>query len=62
MTKNTTWEERGVFGLCLYITVHHCPEGSFKQNKNLEAGADAEVMEERSLWACSPWLAKPALL
>jgi hypothetical protein len=27
-----------------------------------EAGADAEAMEARSLLACFPWLAQPALL
>jgi hypothetical protein len=27
-----------------------------------EAGADAEAMEGRSLLACFPWLAQPALL
>ena len=34
----------------------------FKQGKNVEAGADAESMEECCLVACSSWLAQPALL
>ena len=34
----------------------------FKEAENLEAGADAEAMEECCLLACSPWLAHPAFL
>jgi hypothetical protein len=33
-----------------------------KQGWNLEAGAAVEVMEGRSLLACSSWLAQPAFL
>ena len=30
-----------------------------KLDRNLEAGADTEAMEECCLLACSPWLAQP---
>ena len=33
-----------------------------KQDNNLEAGADAEVMEGCCLLACSSWLTQPAFL
>lgn len=29
---------------------------------SLEAGIEAETMEECYLWACSPWLVQPAYL
>ena len=32
------------------------------QGRNLEAGADAEAMEEHCLLACSSWLAQPVFL
>ena len=42
MTK-ATWVVKDLFGLHSYNTVHHHIEGS--QDKNLEAGADAELIE-----------------
>jgi hypothetical protein len=33
-----------------------------KQGSNLEAGADAEAMENYCLLACSSWLAQPVFL
>ena len=46
------------------IVVPHLrkPGQELKQSCNLEAGADAEVMEECCLLACSSWLAQPAFL
>jgi hypothetical protein len=38
---------------------HHSKSG---QDRNLEAGSDAEAMEECCLVACSTWLAQPAFL
>ena len=42
---------------------HHSPAlKELKQGGNLEAGADAEVIEGGCLLACSSWLVQPASL
>ena len=53
---------KGLFGPHFQIIVHHWrkPGLELKQGWNLEAGADAETMEE--LLSCFPWLAYPAFL
>lgn len=61
------WEEDVLFGLIFHI---HSPDwhhwrkskGELNQGRNLKAGADAELMEEHCLLACSPWLAQPVFL
>lgn len=37
-------------------------KNSLTQGRNLEAGAEAEAMEECCLLACSPWSAQPAFI
>jgi hypothetical protein len=43
-----TWGEKDLFGLHFHITVHHQRKlgQELKQGRNLEAGADAEAIEE----------------
>jgi hypothetical protein len=60
MTKKQVGEERhysAYTSRLLFITT-----GSQDWNSGQKAGADAEAMEGRSLLACFPWLAQPALL
>ena len=47
MTKES-WGEKGLFGLYFQIIVHHWRKlgQKLQQGKNLEAGVDAEVVEE----------------
>jgi hypothetical protein len=47
MTKKASWE-RGLFGLYFHSTAHHKRKSGqeLKYGRFLEAGADAEVMEE----------------
>jgi hypothetical protein len=54
MTK-ATWGGKGLLGLYFHITIcHEWKSGQeLKQSRNLEAGADAEVMEGYWLLACS---------
>jgi hypothetical protein len=58
----TTRGRKGLFGLYVHITVH--PRGKsgqeLKQYGNLEAGADAEAMEECCLLVFSSWLGLPS--
>ena len=59
--KHSDQKQRGRKGLvCLYLSSHiHCSGKSgqdLSQGRNLETGADAEVMEGCCLLACSPWL------
>ena len=48
---------KGVFGLFFYIVAYHwtMKGQELKQGRDLEAGADAEVME-----GAADWLAQPA--
>jgi hypothetical protein len=58
MTK-ASWQGKGLFDLCLVITVHHQRKSGqeLKQGRNLETGADAEAMRG------APYrLAQPAFL
>jgi hypothetical protein len=59
--KNQFGEERICFSLQFYITVCHqrISGQGFKQGRNLEAGADAEVMARCCLLACSSLLSLP---
>jgi hypothetical protein len=63
MTKATSGG-KALFSLCFHITVHHQRQSGQEliQSRNLEAGTDAEVMEECCLLVCSLWLAQPAFL
>ena len=46
MTKKQIVGEKGLFGLDFHIPVHQRKSRQeLKQGRNLEAGADAEVME-----------------
>ena len=43
------WREEGLFGLHFHITVYHQRMSAQESNsRNVEAGAKAEAMEERS--------------
>ena len=58
MTKKQVREERvysAYTSTLLFITKESQSRNS--EGKNLEAGADAEVMEGCCLMACFPWLA-----
>jgi hypothetical protein len=52
----------------IQLTLPHCcssprkSEQELTQDRNLEAGADAEAMEGCCLLACFPWLAQLAFL
>ena len=61
MTKQQAGEEKVYLTL---ITVCHQRKlgQELKQDRNLEAGTDAEAVEEGCLLAFSPWLAQPAFL
>jgi hypothetical protein len=54
MTK-ATWGGKGLFSSHFHITVHHQRKSGqeLKQDRNLEAGADAEALERCCLLACS---------
>ena len=44
----------------IWLTLYHCSSGQeLKQGRNLEAGANAEVMERCCLLTCPAWLAQP---
>jgi hypothetical protein len=64
VTKRQVGEER-VYS-AYTCTLLFITKGSFgqelKQGRNLEAGADAEAMEECCLLDCSLWFAQPAFL
>jgi hypothetical protein len=47
-----------------FITVPYCRKSGqeLKQDRILEAGADAEAMERGCTLACFPWVAQPAFL
>jgi hypothetical protein len=55
---------KGLFSLHFHIAVHHQRKSGqeLTQGRNLEAGADAEAMEECCLLDCFPWLAQLAQL
>ena len=52
----------------IWLKLPHCSSplkevrSENKQDRNLEAGADAEAMEDCCLLPCFPWLAQPAFL
>jgi hypothetical protein len=49
---------KGLFSLHFHIAIYQRKTGQkLKQGRNLEAGADAETMEECFLLICFPWLA-----
>ena len=56
------WRGKGLFGLPFHVAVHHWRMSGqeLKHGRNLEAGADAEAIEECCLLACSAcFLIKP---
>jgi hypothetical protein len=59
MNKKQVGEERVYSAYTFHIAVHHQRKSGLEltQNGNLEAGADAEVMEGCCLLDCFPWLA-----
>jgi len=60
--QRANWEGKGLLGLHFQIVVHHRRKSGqeLTQDRNLEAGADAEAVEEGCLLACFPWLSQPA--
>ena len=56
MTKKASWGGKDLFDLHFQVIT----EG--RQDRNLEAGADAETMEGCCLLACFPWLTQSAFL
>jgi hypothetical protein len=62
MTKKQVWGVKGLFILHFHIAVHHKRKSGLEltQSRNLEAGADAQAMEECCLLACYFWLAQLA--
>ena len=62
--QKASWGGKGLLGLYIHSTVHHQrkPGQEFKQDRNLEGEADAEVMEGRCLLTCFTWLTQPAFL
>jgi hypothetical protein len=56
----TSWEGQGLYGLHFQFTIYHWKKSGqeLEQGWNLEAGADAEAMEEGCSLACFPWLAQ----
>jgi hypothetical protein len=56
MTKRASWGEKGLFDLHFCISVHHKRKSGqeLKQDRNLEAGADAEAMEGCCILVCFP--------
>jgi hypothetical protein len=59
--KKTTCRRKGLFSLHFHITAHHlrAVRAETQQDRNLEAGADAEAMKESCLLAWSLCLAQP---
>ena len=62
--QEASWGGKGLFSLHFHTAVDHQRKSGLEltQGKNLEAGANAEAMEECCLVACFPWLAQLALL
>jgi hypothetical protein len=62
MTKKQVGEERVYSAYTFHIVVHHQRKSGQEhtQDRNLEAGVDAEAMEECCLLSCFPGLAQPA--
>lgn len=56
-SSKTTRGRNGLFGLLFYVIIHHRgkPQEEFKLE--LEAGSEAETMEEVCFLTCYPWLA-----
>ena len=56
--QEASCKKKGLFDLHFYITIHHQrkPGQEPKQGRNLEAGSDAEAVEECCLLTCSTWL------
>ena len=50
--QKAIWGGKGLFGLYFHIAVHHWMNSGqeLKQGKNLEADADAEVIEGTAYW------------
>jgi hypothetical protein len=61
--QEASWGVKGLFNL-YFIADYHRKESGLELTwvRNLEAGADAEAMEECCLLACFPWLAQLAFL
>ena len=61
MTKKASREGKGLLDLCFYTTVPHQRKSGqeLKQGRNLEAGADEEVMEGAAYWLTPHGLLQP---
>jgi hypothetical protein len=64
LTKKSKLGGKGLFSLHFHIALHHQRKSGLEltQDRNLEAGADAEAMEGCYLLACFSWLAQLALI
>ena len=53
--QKASWREKDFFGLHLYIAVYRWRKSGqeLKQDRDLEAGADAEAMERAAYWLAS---------
>ena len=56
--RDTSWGGKGLCSLHFHIAIHHQRKSGqeLTQGRNLEAGADAEVMEGAAYWIASPGL------
>ena len=55
---------KSLFDLLFRITVYHGRKSGqeLKQDRNLETGADKQVMQGCYILACSPWFSQPVFL
>ena len=62
--QKAKWGGKGLFNLYFLIATHYQKKSGqeLKQGRNLEAGTDAEAVEECCFLAWSPWLAQPVFL
>jgi hypothetical protein len=62
--QKASWGGKGLFSLHFHIAVRHQRKSGqeLTQGRNLEAGADADALEECCLLACFPWFIQPAFL
>jgi hypothetical protein len=61
---NASWEGKNLFVLYFHIVVSHQKKSGQKlmQDRNLEAGTDADATEGCCILACPSWLAQLAFL
>jgi hypothetical protein len=56
--KEASWGGKGLLSLYFHIAVHHQRKSGqeLTQGRNLEAGVDAEAMEDAAYWIAFPGL------